>query len=132
MSKGKWQPRTNIVILKGILKEDIYQNKLTMDKAKEEVEKDKDGNPIEELSYEGFEEVDIIDQNGDFYFDDYSCFVEDIGEEVANDLGIGDEVFLNAANMRIINDVTDRKKKETYFFAIDQVITMRRPGPQNI
>jgi len=130
--KMTWVPRGNIVIIKGILNDDIYKKKLTIDIERGKLEKNKDGEPLEALVLDGFDEVDIIDQDGDFYFDDYSCFVHDTGYDVGNDLEIGDEIFLNARNMGVIRGLTDRKLKETYFFAVDGVITMRRPGTKII
>ena len=128
MSNKEWAPRGNGLILKAILDEDIYQKKLQIEAARKEVAKNKDGNPIEELGLAGFKEDEIIDQNGDFYYDDYSCFVERIGDEVSTDIEVGDEVYLSPANMKPIKGLSDRSKKETYFFAVDGVIILRRPG----
>lgn len=110
MSEVKWAPRNTIVILKANLREDVAKQKKAI----------KAG------------EVEVVDQNGDFYFDDYRCFVHDVGEDVRDDLAIGDEVFLSPQNLKEISGLTDRKKLETYFLAVDGVIMLRQPGKQII
>lgn len=103
MDKLTWVPRGNNVIVKAILKPEKANEKIS-----------------------------IVSETGEYYAEDYLYYVHDVGEEVSNDLSIGDEVFLNLANLKVIHGVTNRKEKETYFFTIDGVITLRRPGPQNI
>lgn len=110
MNEVTWKPRNTIVILKAILKPEVAKKKKAI-KAKE---------------------VEVVDQDGNFYFDDYLTFIHDVGEDVTNDLGIGDQVFLSPHNLKEIADLTDRSKQETYFLAVDGVIMLRQPGKQII
>lgn len=73
--------------------------------------------------------VKIISPDGEHYADDFDYFIYDMGEEVSRDLSIGDEVFFNLANLRIIHGITDQKKSITYYFLSEQLIQLRRPGP---
>ncbi len=127
-----WKPRNNVMILRGVISKDIYNKKLQIDEAKANAEKNEDGNPIEAIELDGFTEIDVIDEDGNYYFDDYNFFIEDKGPEVSNDLFEGDEVYLNARNVSVIRNITDRSKAKTYFFATDGMITMRQPGPSQI
>lgn len=77
-------------------------------------------------------EIKIVTADGDNYADHYDYFVYDKGERVNSDLMIGDEVFFNLANLRIIHGLTDPKKEVTYYYLSDMLIHLRRPGPANI
>jgi len=112
-----WIPRGGLVVLKAILNPGVEDRKLAFEK-------------------EGAEEVinnetitDVVDADKNFYIEDYKYFIIDKGESVQNDLLFGDEVLFNFANLREIQGVSDRSKRETYFTLGDSVITMRKPGP---
>lgn len=61
-------------------------------------------------------------------FEDYLYYVYKCGPKVDTDLQVGDEVFLNLANLKPIYGLTSRKEEVTFYFTIDQVISMKRPG----
>jgi hypothetical protein len=103
MEEMNWAPRGDVVILKAILRPEVA-NKA----------------------------IKVVSKDAEYYADDYQYFVYDVGETVNTDLTIGDEIFCNLANLKIIHGVTNRKLKETYFFVIDGIIPLRRRGPINI
>ncbi len=103
INKFYWFPRKNIVVLKGILKEEVKNSKV--------IKADSDGN---------------------HFIDDYKYYVHDFGPDVQADFEIGSEIFCNYANIKIIYGTTDRKADETYFYIMDQLIDFYKVPEQTI
>lgn len=95
--KFNWIPRGNVVILKGILKDDVRNSKI-----------------IKKTS------------DNEYFIDDFRYFVHDVGPDVRNDLEIGSEIYCNYANIKLIHGTTDRKSEESYYMIIDQLIDLFR------
>lgn len=100
MDKITWTPRGDIVILEARLKPEVANRK-----------------------------IEIITAEGHHLLEDFEYFIYDKGELVSNDLSIGDEVFFNLANLRIIHGITNSKKDKTYYFLSELLLQLRRPGP---
>lgn len=106
MKKINWAPRGNIVLLRAVLKPEIAKSKILR-----------------------------ADSDGNHFIDDYEFFVHDKGEEVGMDLELGDQIYCNYANIKFIHDDKDgtqRKEDETFVMILDQLIDLRKPGPQTI
>lgn len=120
MEKLTWVPRGGLIVLMAELTPGVEEKRIAFQKDGAE----------ETINEETI--IDIIDVDGNYYIEDYRYFIYDKGESVKYDLGLGDEVMFNFANLREIERTTDRSLKKTYFIIADSVITMRRPGSKTI
>lgn len=103
MERLDWIARGNMVILKGVLKEEVKNSKVIR-----------------------------ADSDGNHFLDDYIYYVEDVGPDVRNDLEIGSEIYCNYANIKIIHGTTDRTADEAYFMIMDQLIDLFKVPKQII
>ena len=102
-NKFDWIPRGNIVVLKGILKEEVKNSKVLR-----------------------------ADSDGNHFIDDYEYYVHDMGPDVRTDLEVGSKIYCNFANIKIIHGTTDRKADESYYIILDQLIDLFKVPEQII
>ena len=127
-----WKPRKSTIIVKGIVKKEFYDRKMQIVEARAKLQKNEDGDPVEEIELDGFEVFDILDEDDNYLYNAYRFFIHDKGEEVSNDILIGDEVYVNIRNVSMIADVTDMTNESTFFYITDGMVIMRRPAPVQI